>query len=169
MYFIFKNQDISKCKPGVNIAHNDTFTVRTSINIMRFLNYPDIHGYIIPIIVPTDAIIVRNKYCDTLSINKIIAPNHKYNIYDLKTIIKFNINQYCSINYIEYLCWFGKVDILEWFRKKGLICGSTFMSLLNASERGHVDVLEWWKNTGFILDYNGMCMYMASSKKKLMF
>jgi len=43
------------------------------------------------------------------------------------------------------------------------------MSLVHASERGHVDVLEWWKNTGFTLDYNGMCMYFASSKKKLMF
>jgi hypothetical protein len=86
--------------------------------------------------------------------NKIIVSD-SYSVFNKKIIVKSKINM--DANYIDFVCHFGRTDILEMWKNKNThpphIHSYSSETLSIASYRGHVNVLEWWKNSGLFLKY----------------
>jgi hypothetical protein len=102
----------------------------------------------------------------TPKINKYYHPDfelimsEKYYLFDTKTIRKFKIN--INSNYIRWVCYHNRIDILEWWKHSGLKLEYDETALDYASSMGHINVLEWWKNSGLPLKYSSDSMDNAS-------
>jgi hypothetical protein len=83
-----------------------------------------------------------------------------YDIFDVKTLIRFY--KYINIDdiYVDSLCGFGKTETLDLLMKKfGSELKYSEKALNNASKNGHVKVLEWWVKSNLPLKYsdNALC------------
>uniref|UniRef100_A0A6C0E818 Ankyrin repeat protein n=1 Tax=viral metagenome TaxID=1070528 RepID=A0A6C0E818_9ZZZZ len=102
----------------------------------------------------------------TPKINKYYHPDfelimsEKYYLFDIKTIRKFKIK--INSNYIKWVCYQNRIDILEWWKNSGLKLEYDETALDYASSKGHVNVLEWWKHSGLPLKYSSNSIDDAS-------
>jgi hypothetical protein len=177
-----------KLKIGLNIVSNDYimnnyyshYTISKVNGILVanskcILKHCNDKTYFIHVIIPNNANITNiTTYFDSdityFTTDKIIIPHHhKYNLYDLKTIIKFNINisgkylltltPYLSYKYlitplIDFICYTGNLNTLIWLKNTGLPFIYSDQAMSYATVGGHTDVLDWWKNSGLELKYN---------------
>jgi hypothetical protein len=86
--------------------------------------------------------------------------SNKYSLFDVKTIKKFNLP--ITIEYINLVCAFGKVDTLDYLSKKLNNFPYDEWALHWASLNGYVNVLEWWFTSGLELKYTEYALNWAS-------
>jgi hypothetical protein len=99
--------------------------------------------------------------------NKLIL-GEKYSVFDIKTIIKFNININCKL-YIQYACRIGIVSVLEYWKNSydNSLLEYDYEAIDEASKNGHIDVLNWWLRCGLRLEYTSNAIDKASECSKI--
>jgi len=90
---------------------------------------------------------------------------YKYNIYDIRTIQKFNLE--ITETYISNVCKHGFVEVLEYLKKRGLLLEYHETAIDNASANCHINILEWWKHSGLPLKYSERILTMASQNDNI--
>jgi len=106
------------------------------------------------------------RYINSIQNSSSIIFSEKYPMYSLNTIKKFNINfspPSSLSKFIDNLCKYGKIDILEYLLKKNGSLLYSLSALEYASQNGHVNVLEWWKNSKLSFNYDEKVLKLASS------
>jgi hypothetical protein len=104
-------------------------------------------------------------------------------IYNNRVLYKNNIiNNACFYGHVQVLEWFknsgyefeynnyaityasesGRVNVLEWFKNSNCKFKYDENAIEHASENGHVQVLEWFKNSGYKFKYNEWAINCAS-------
>jgi hypothetical protein len=101
-----------------------------------------------------NSICLKAPLCNKLMLSDI------YDIYDLKTVKKFNLEP--NDEYIYIACLLGKVEILEWCKNKGWDIKFTKYILEIISKKGHVHLLEWFKNAGYSMKCYSNLLNIAS-------
>jgi hypothetical protein len=106
-----------------------------------------------------------DKYRKILKCDKDIILSDVYDIFDVRTLIKFYKYINITESYVDAVCGFGKVDTLDLLmRKFGSELKYSKNALDNASGNGHVNVLNYWKNSGLELKYSAIALNNASGR-----
>jgi hypothetical protein len=100
--------------------------------------------------------------------NQISVENYEIQSFDI--LHKSNLNIFVIENnamlykndIIENACFYGHVQVLEWFKNSGYEFNYNEMSINSASYYGHVQVLEWFKNSGYEFKYDEWAIINAS-------
>jgi ankyrin repeat protein len=155
MYFVITNETYNnfQFKPGLNIFDDSQCYFADKENIHTSYGFG---CWIRLVVAPNNSKII--KHCN-FNTDKIIVSN-EFQLYSLKTIIKFNLN--ITDLYISEVCKRGKANILEWWKNSGLELKYNESALNWASSFGHVNVLEWWKKSGLELKYTASALNSAS-------
>jgi hypothetical protein len=105
---------------------------------------------------------INSRYikCLIVSTSHGIILSDAYNIYNTKTLLKFNIDvkqhidyryrSYTVPNYIQMCSWHGYINVLEWLKNSKFVLElqrNGQMVAFYASMNNQIDVLEWWKNS----------------------
>jgi len=88
-----------------------------------------------------------------------ILLSESYDLYEIKTIKKFNLQ--ITPRYIYHVSLCGHTHILKYLKKNNKISHCPEKTLDFSSKYGRVNVLEWWKNSGFSLNYTSYAIYYA--------
>jgi hypothetical protein len=104
---------------------------------------------------------IRDPEGDKWRANKIIF-GEKYSLLDYKTYELFGLDITKNDNIINYASVYGYVNILEWWRKSGLILLYSSDAIDMACANNHVNVLEWWQKSGLELNYSSYAIDVAS-------
>uniref|UniRef100_A0A6C0EAJ2 Ankyrin repeat protein n=1 Tax=viral metagenome TaxID=1070528 RepID=A0A6C0EAJ2_9ZZZZ len=134
--------------------------------------------WIYTVIIPSNIYIKHNKYapwflanhelCDQRYTANAVILGEKYSVFDIKTIIKFNININCKV-YIQYACRIGIVSVLEYWKNSydNSLLEYDYEAIDDASTNGHIDVLNWWLHSGLRLEYTEKTIDIASECSKI--
>ena len=99
--------------------------------------------------------------------------NIKIEEYDIKSfdiLHKTNLNIFVvednevlyKNNIINNACYYGHVQVLEWFKNSGYKFKYNEWACNYASRNGHIQILEWFKNSGYEFKYYGWAISWAS-------
>jgi len=177
--FCHKNSwDTIKLKAGVNFfksafscqhTGDDGFVIYKTIDIIYTIgayyaydDNKDNKDYFKFVIIPDDAVVKKKEknvwmMCDGFYVDKIIINDCKYAIYDIDTILKFNINIIekngnVLQQYINCLANNGSIRGFEWLKKCGFNLEGSDNCLDHASKNNHINILQWWLNSGIKLE-----------------
>ena len=67
-----------------------------------------------------------------------------------------------DVNTINYAILNGYIQILEWFKNSGYEFKYDEEAIYNASKNGHIQILEWFKNSGYEFKYDMWAINWAS-------
>ena len=81
---------------------------------------------------------------------------------DLNIFVIRNNKVLYKNNIINYACYHGYVEVLEWFKNSGYEFKYSIWAINNASRCGHIQVLEWFKNSGYEFEYDEYAIKWAS-------
>ena len=122
-------------------------------------------GWVTVVKIPPDAKIVdmypTYAFAPQWKTDKIILCK-QYPLYDVNTIIDLNI--VVTPEYVDGICKYGKVDILQWLMKNKIPFKYSQKALAIASEHGHVNILDWWLKSGLPFKYDHTAIDYASSE-----
>jgi hypothetical protein len=65
-------------------------------------------------------------------------------------------------NIIYYACYYGQIEVLEWFKNSGYEFKYDKKVINNASKYGNIQILEWFKNSDYDLKYDESAITWAS-------
>ena len=115
-------------------------------NIRKFIE----HGvYIREILLPTDDPsfrMIKNERGDEYRSNMIIL-GKKYNMFDIKTIIRFKL--YLSSSFVDHVSGNGHVNVLEWLKNSGYKIRHPGNACKSRHSLMRDDVSEWLKKSGY--------------------
>ncbi len=83
---------------------------------------------------------------------------------DLNIFVIRNNKVLYKNNIINYACYHGYVEVLEWFKNSGYEFKYDKWAIIWASEREHIQVLEWFKNSGYEFKYDESAINNASGR-----
>jgi hypothetical protein len=166
---------------GSNVYKEYTYTIsKTFIKniITDFSDLPkifNIHSHNIPIWFRVFASSTINKGTDVVVYNKYpIILSELYNLFDLKTIKKFNLEKYINRMYVCMICEHNKLDTLKYLHKNDLLnlnyqadpsrqYDYNLYPMDFASKGGNVNVLNWWIKSGLPIQYSENALKGASA------
>uniref|UniRef100_A0A6C0E8Z9 Ankyrin repeat protein n=1 Tax=viral metagenome TaxID=1070528 RepID=A0A6C0E8Z9_9ZZZZ len=186
--FLIKKRNDSDISISYNTGSNVykeykeyTYTItKTFIKniITNFSDLPkifNIHSHNIPIWFRVFTSSTINKGTDVVVYNKFpIILSELYNLFDLKTIKKFNLEKYINRMYVCMICEHNKLDTLKYLHKNDLLnlnyqadpsrkYDYNLYPMDFASKGGNVNVLNWWIKSGLPIQYSENALKGASA------